>query len=176
MNHRAPTLFSNFFFSSSRRLADPSIMERRGRWKEDTRCLISRDCSSQPWVTHENILKNKLWHQLPSNTDTLRRLSLPLIPPACSASVVVRFLRAAWASLLSSTCLLNDNNYFPACFISTSTFPICLYGHHRHPSPVLEGRNPAGVSVLPGSQGFPLGVHVPLWGVFYLVGQKTRMD
>lgn len=39
-----------------------------------------------------------------------------------------------WTARLSPTCLLNDSNYFPglqathACFISTSTSPICLHG------------------------------------------------
>lgn len=67
-------------------------------------------------------------------------VSLPLCFP--SSSSVCRWcgsiLWADWAALLSSTCLLNDSNYFPglqathACFISTSTSPICLHGNAYH--------------------------------------------
>lgn len=68
--------------------------------------------------------------------------------------------------------LLNDSNYFPqlqathACFIRTSTFPICLYGHALHqrfPNLVLESRHPDGISVLPGRPRFQLGTYF-LWG------------
>lgn len=63
-------------------------------------------------------------------------VSLPLCFPSCSSVCRWRggILWADWAALLSSTCLLNDSNYFPglqathACFISTSTSPICLHG------------------------------------------------
>lgn len=102
----------------------------------------------------------------------------------CSESAVVHFLWPAWALPLSSMRLLNDSNYFPqlqathACFISTSTFPICLYSHPLHrrcPSPILEGRNPAGVSVLPGRQDFHLGAHFPLCQRF-LPGRTENPD
>lgn len=96
---------------------------------------------------------NKLWHPLASNKETLCHLlqnSLPLSArlPLCvaSSSLVCRpcgsILWADGAALLSSTCLLNDSNYFPglqathACFISTSTSPICMAMHGTNHSRV----------------------------------------
>lgn len=70
------------------------------------------------------------------NTHTPTQGIPPLSFPS-SSSVCRRrgdILWAHWAALFSSTCLLNDSNYFPglqathACFISTSTSPICLHG------------------------------------------------
>lgn len=70
------------------------------------------------------------------NTHTSTQGIPPLSFPS-SSSVCRRrgdILWAHWAALFSSTCLLNDSNYFPglqathACFISTSTSPICLHG------------------------------------------------
>ena len=104
----------------------------------------------QLWVTYENISKIncvasitiKQGNIVPSLTHNSLPLSasLPLCFPS-SSSVCRRcggILWADWAALLSSTCLLNDSNYFPglqathACFISTSTSPICLHGDAWH--------------------------------------------
>lgn len=139
-------------------------------------------------MTYENILRNKLWHQLPSNADAFRHLSspsLPLIPPAWRSSprrLVEHVLWAARAFPLSSVCLLNDSNYFPqlqathACFISASTFPICLYRPRFHTAGVQarssRASNPAGIPVLPSTWD----PTVLCDSVFCLVGQKTRMD
>lgn len=96
-------------------------------------------------------------------------------------SVVVRLLWAAQALLLSSTCLLNDSNYFPqlqathACFISSSTFPICLYGptlHQGCPIPVLGSRNPGFLSYQ-SNKAFTWDSIFLGEKVFCLVGLKT---
>lgn len=87
---------------------------------------------------------NKLHHALASNKETCAShttLSHTVHVFPSSSSVCRqcgRILWADWAALLSSTCLLNDSNYFPglqathACFISTSTSPICLHGDAWH--------------------------------------------
>lgn len=46
---------------------------------------------------------------------------------------------------------------------------------HWCPSPVLEGRNPAGISVLPGRQRFHLGSHFP-WSQLFLPGRTENLD
>lgn len=80
-------------------------------------------------------------HSLPSLTQLSPTQSVPPLCFPSSSSVCRRcgsILWADWAVLLSSTCLLNDSNYFPglqathACFISTSTSPICLHGDAWH--------------------------------------------
>lgn len=79
---------------------------------------------------------------LPSLTQFSPSWCLPASLFSPSSSSVCRrrgcILWADQAALLSSTCLLNDSNYFPglqatrACFISTSTSPICLHGDAWH--------------------------------------------
>lgn len=94
-------------------------------------------------MTYGNILKINYgiyYHQTRkhcafSHTTLSHTRSLPSLFFFSSSSVCrqcgsIRW--ADWAVLLPSTCLLNDSNYFPglqathACFISTSTSPICL--------------------------------------------------
>lgn len=66
---------------------------------------------------------------------SLRRFPLPVHRYAGGVAV---YCGQTGPRLLSSTCLPNDCNYFPglqathACFISTSTSPICLHGDAWH--------------------------------------------
>lgn len=127
--------------------------------------------------------QNKLRHLSPSNKETLCHLSHNS-PPQCvtpSSSVCRRcgaILWADWAALLSSTCLLNDSNYFPglqathACFISTSTSPICLHGDAWH-TPSWNERKYSGAfyfsPFLPMSPHWVLQRRFLYWGgpLFY---------